>query len=67
MDLSCLSVRQQRFAEDHLYFFTGIQRQCVRAWFNDIEMVASMIHMTDDSVLLHHAVDHLLDGSERCE
>jgi len=65
MDLSKLSARQQRFAEDRLYLFTGIRRQCVRAWFNDIETVATMIHLVDNSVLLKYAVQNLLDGSER--
>jgi hypothetical protein len=65
MDLSHLSARQQRFAEDHLYSLTGKLCQCVRAWFNDIGMVAEMIHVTDDSILLKHAVQNLSDGSAR--
>jgi hypothetical protein len=65
MDLSKLSARQQRFAEDRLHFFTGIRRQCVRAWFNDIETVATMVDLVDDSVLLKYAVQNLLDASER--
>ena len=65
MDLSHLSARRRRFAEDYLYSFTGLQCQCVRAWFNDIEMVADMIHEADHSVLLKFAVQNLIDGSER--
>jgi hypothetical protein len=65
MDLSHLSVRQRRFAEDNLYSFTGLKYQCVRAWFDNIEMVADMIHEAHHSVLLKFAVHNLIDGSER--
>jgi hypothetical protein len=65
MDLSCLNARRRRFAEDLLYSFADEGNQCVRAWFNDIEKVATMIHPVDHSVLLKFATRNLLDGAER--
>ncbi|CAF3359023.1 unnamed protein product [Rotaria socialis] len=64
MDLSSLSQRHRQLEEDHLYFFTRKQIRSVRAWFEDIEMVAQMID-ADESVLLEQAVELLIDGAER--
>ena len=59
MDLSRLNRRRQEYADDHLYGFTGIDGQCIRFWFKDIEMVAKMIH-ADECVCLTEAVGLLL-------
>ena len=64
MDLSRLNRRRRRYAEDHLYFFSGTDGQCVRSWFEDIEMVAQMIH-ANEYVCLKHAVDSLISEAER--
>jgi hypothetical protein len=64
MDLSQLRGRRHRLAEDRLYFFTGLPDRSARAWFDDMEMVAKMIH-ADESVLLKQAVGLLIGGAER--
>lgn len=63
MDLSQLNRRQRKYAEAHLYLFTGIGGQCVRSWFKNIEMVAQMIH-ANEYVCLKHAVDFLIFEAE---
>ncbi|CAF1164119.1 unnamed protein product [Adineta ricciae] len=65
MNFSKLSNGQRRFVEDHLYGYTDTRHQCVRAWFIDIEKVAKVIHLVDDSVLLQYAIRNLLDESKR--
>ena len=64
MDLSRLNRRRREHAGDHLYFFTGVDNQCVRFWFKDIEMVAKMIQ-ADESVCLKQAVGLLIFEAER--
>ena len=64
MDSSQLRGRRHRLAEDRLYFFTGLPDRSARAWFDDLETVAKMIH-ADESVLLKQAVGLLIDGAER--
>ncbi|CAF1137607.1 unnamed protein product [Adineta ricciae] len=65
MDFSKLSNSQRRFVEDHLYGYTDTRYQCVRAWFIDIEKVAKVIHLVNDSVLLQLAIRNLLDESKQ--
>jgi hypothetical protein len=64
MDLSRLNRRRRESAEDHLYFFTGVDSQCVRFWFKDIGKVAKMIH-ADEYVCLKQAVGLLIYEAER--
>ena len=64
MDLSRLNRRRREHAGDHLYFFTGVDNQCVRFWFKDIEMVAKMIQ-ADENVCLKQAVGLLIFEAER--
>ena len=64
MDLSQLNRRRRRSAEDHLYFFTGVDNQYVQAWFEDIELVSRMIGATE-SMVMTQAVGLLIDEAER--